>query len=1166
MFRGAVDARGVSSNARRVAGTCLPPVRNQSPIDLTVADDGTWQRAFNRSAQPDDQGASRNVLNLYFSNRFESLRDRLLENLAVAPPDPFTPEQIIVPGAAMKRRLEMDYAERFGICAQVEFGYLAQWVWQQVGLVIPVAQASPFDPERLTWQVFRLFGDADFVVAHARLAGYLNQADAVMRYELAKRVAQLIDQYITYRPDWIAAWSGARSTPDDPDHAVSQDESWQADLWRQLVAALGVSLQHPFSDFLATLQTAGEDAPVAQRLRPASLFGLPAIPPLYLDIVIQLAAYTDLDLYVLTPCREYWADLVDSKHLARLEACGQADYHEVGHPLLTAWGRQTQAFVALLHEKSQGLAPEHEDFVAPGRQTLLAAFQQGVLDLAPPGPFDLQAEDRSVEVHVCHSLTRELEVVHDRLLDLLSGREGITPGDVLVVLPGLEEAAPLIDAVFGTVPDDRRIPYVVTGLAPAIANPAASALLALFDLTASRFAASAVFDLLRRPLIQARFGLDAVGLESIHTWMRDAGICWGLDGAHRESLGLPGAEQHSLRDGLNRLFLGYAAPHRTESLGGRLPSGDAEGSEALALGAFDCFVGALDRVQRESSQPATGAVWRERLNRWLDDFLAVDSQSIHAISEVRDSINGLFDDLTATSVNEPLEFEVVRVALQNRLDEPARGALPSGAVTFAGMSPLRNLPYAVICMLGMNEDAYPTRVQPAEFDLIAQRPRVGDRQRRYDERNLFLDLVLATRKRLYLSYTGLSIRDNSVVNPSILLSELLDHLAAMVAGNAASPTARENARRRLLVRHPLQPFAAAYFDGTDPRLFSYASEYVPSNASGPLPPDAAVEETAERSDDDADNAPALGAPFSLHPLAWPSEQARSLTIDDLKRFLRSPCRYWLEQRLELSLLDAEEQLADDEPFLPDYHRRRALAERLLPFIRRGESRDALLQQAMSGTEYPTGVFGEVLLRQEISLLEAFGQQVEALTTEPLLEPVAGDLAFVIDGETWHLSGSLSDVRAYGLIRWRYDDTRATDYVAGWIDHLWLNALTPSGANPQTTWLSRDGSYRLKPCTGARDHLDRLIRSFRQGLAAPLHFFPSSAWAYARASAAGHAEPLTEARRAWEENTFTGFGESRKPAYRLALRGVPDPLDEGFEQSAADLFGPLLEHLEDARLP
>ena len=32
----------------------------------------------------------------------------------------------------------------------------------------------------------------------------------------------------------------------------------------------------------------------------------------------------------------------------------------------------------------------------------------------------------------------------------------------------------------------------------------------------------------------------------------------------------------------------------------------------------------------------------------------------------------------ATSVNEPLEFEVVRVALRNRLDEPARGALPSG--------------------------------------------------------------------------------------------------------------------------------------------------------------------------------------------------------------------------------------------------------------------------------------------------------------------------------------------------------------------------------------------------------------------------------------------------------------------------------------------------------
>ncbi len=66
------------------------------------------------------------MLNLYLSNRFEALRDGLLDKLTAMPCDPFAPQQIIVPGSAMKRRLEMDYANRFGVCTRVQFGYLAQ--------------------------------------------------------------------------------------------------------------------------------------------------------------------------------------------------------------------------------------------------------------------------------------------------------------------------------------------------------------------------------------------------------------------------------------------------------------------------------------------------------------------------------------------------------------------------------------------------------------------------------------------------------------------------------------------------------------------------------------------------------------------------------------------------------------------------------------------------------------------------------------------------------------------------------------------------------------------------------------------------------------------------------------------------------------------------------
>ncbi|HOG03175.1 MAG TPA: exodeoxyribonuclease V subunit gamma, partial [Accumulibacter sp.] len=114
---------------------------------------------------------------------------------------------------------------------------------------------------------------------------------------------------------------------------------------------------------------------------------------------------------------------------------------------------------------------------------------------------------------------------------------------------------------------------------------------------------------------------------------------------------------------------------------------------------------------------------------------------------------------------------------------------------------------------------------------------------------------------------------------------------------------------------------------------------------------------------------------------------------------------------------------------------------------------------------------------------------------------------------------------------------------------------------QTTWHSRDGSYRLTPCEPetARAHLSRLMEFYRRGLLAPLHFFPKSAWAYVR-----HQSSLAAARARWTNNRNPAWGESADPAFRLALRGLANPLDGDFEHCASSILGPMFDYLEDPR--
>ncbi|HSN33595.1 MAG TPA: exodeoxyribonuclease V subunit gamma, partial [Ideonella sp.] len=880
------------------------------------------------------------MLQLHFSNRHESLASQLLERLAGSAGDPFAGDELIVPSAALRRELTLAIARAHGVCANVRFDFLARWLWRQIGRVLPaVAAESPFEPALLQWRLHAAFGDAGFVGAHPRLARYLAGADPLMRFELAGRVAALLEQYVTYRPDWLEAWQQGRGVDlGTAGDAARADLRWQAELWRRLAGELGLDAPHPSAAFVDALRHGGAALVRSSGLPAhAHVFALPAMPPLHVELLEQLGRWIDIDLYVLNPCREYWFEVIDRRRLGHLAARGRAAGHEEGNRLLAAWGRQTQAHVDLLVDRCAD-AVDDSRFVANDAPSLLAALQNAILDLVElaPGSLALTPDDRSIEVHACHSLTRQLEVLHDRLLGLFAADAALRPDDVLVVLPDLEAAAPLIDAVFGTVPAERHVPYAMTGRARSRVSAPARALLALLALADSRVPASALFGLLQQSIVARRFALDDDALERVHGWMRDAGIRWALDARHRADAGVPADERHTLADGLARLFLGYALPADAGApFAGLLPAGDAEGNEAVALGALWRYTEALARLHDDVRAPRLPAAWAELLHDATDRFLAPADDELEDLRELHAAIADLAESMQQGGVAEPLPLTVVQAALAERLDHPARGGVPTGSVTFASMASLRGLPFAVVCAIGLDDGAFPSGGRPAEFDLMAAAPRRGDRQRRDDERNVFLDLLLAARRHLHLAYTGRSVRDNAPLPPSVLVAELLDVLVPAIAADPASADALHAARRRLVVEHPLQSFALEAFaiEG-DPRLRSHDGELADALRRGldaapaPADVDTGPDDPDEAEDRDLEPLPA----FFTQPLAPPGTEWHEVAVEQLVEFFRNPCRYLLKRRLGVELQGEVDELEDDEPFLADWPGRTALARRLLPLL------------------------------------------------------------------------------------------------------------------------------------------------------------------------------------------------------------------------------------------
>ncbi len=235
----------------------------------------------------------------------------------------------------------------------------------------------------------------------------------------------------------------------------------------------------------------------------------------------------------------------------------------------------------------------------------------------------------------------------------------------------------------------------------------------------------------------------------------------------------------------------------------------------------------------------------------------------------------------------------------------------SGRVNFATLLPMRSIPFAVICLLGMNDGAYPRAQQRQDFDLMALDYRSGDRSRRDDDRYLLLEALLSARQQFYISWVGFSVFDNSARAPSVLVSQLRDHLStgwAMADGS--------DLLEQITVEHPLQPFSRRYREAGSEALLAI-SRNGPACIKKPL--------TAEQGE----------ALAKLHDLHWTLKQASD--------FMREPVRFFFNERLKVRLELPELASINDEVFALDPLERWQMQQQLVAELKRSVEQDGQWQ-------------------------------------------------------------------------------------------------------------------------------------------------------------------------------------------------------------------------------
>jgi exodeoxyribonuclease V gamma subunit len=1044
-----------------------------------------------------------------------------------------------------------------GVAANLRFPFPAARLRQLVDELLGEEDATGPDPwraSRLVWPVLELLPALAATAAGAPLRRWLEphreggRAEGgrldLASWQLGRTIADAIDDYALYRPELLAAWGEGRLV-DGRGDPLPESLRWQP----QLYAALRQRLrQEP-----GGLRSERAIARLRQRPRPAPgdgpqplrLFGLSSMAPVQVRLLQAIAAQRRVEIYLLTPCADLWQRCTDRRSALRdaLQQPLDIDWLLQAPALEARFGRLGAEFQQLLEGSGEAQLGEErfeEVFFAaaashpagPENAPLLAQLQEQLVQPDGLPGLTLRPGDDSLEFHPCPGPLRQVEIVRDRLLQLMAADPSLQPRDILVMTPQVDRFAPLLAAVFG----DRdatgvALPWRLTDRSQQSQAGIGRTVLALLRLGGERLTASALEGLLECRPLQQRFGLSLQEAGELNRVLQDCGFRWGLDGPARG-----GDPVHSLAWAIDRLLLGLVLPSRP---GLALGAGDA--AVAPAAGASELardgrWLHLLTRLRHWLGRLAADAdipTWASRLRELVADLFGDGGEADWELPILLAAIDSWQEAAADSALH--LEAPVVAAVLDEALAvDSGRFGHRSGRLTISALEPMRAIPHRVVVLLGLDAGDFPRQRDRPGFHLMERQRLLGDPHPADQDRYVLLEALLSARSHLLISWSCRDDRSGAALPPAGPVRQWLqwleghlgpEALAHLVAEHPASPLERPNFR----------PAAGRPPASCDRRRL----EALRRLEGPPLPPP-------------------LGLALAAPPAAGRLEPGEGERFSELRQWLCHPQRHWLRQ-LGMAAGEWLERLDDLEAIELDERQRFALLNNLLTDGGGPDPRLAGDWRELSRGRglLPGGAAGEL---EAEALAERWRSLQEIL--EGLGDPWQQPLAW---GEWQGAPGWRGD----SVVRVHPGKAKVSQRIELWLDLLLAAAAAlDSGRPPAQGVLIARNNDRLVPelqlrapePMAARAQLERLglLRQEWRDVCWPVP--PRSGWAWLRAERSRPGTGFKAARQEWEGDDHTD-GERDQAEMVVCFGAELDAatlVDGAFGERAAAVYEPLLE--------
>lgn len=789
---------------------------------------------------------------IYHSNHLDSLQYMASYIIQAEPlKNPLLPEYFIIHSSGMTNWLKSTLAENHNIFAHTRLEF-------PINQIVTIIEDLLTDEERqktnlrisrltLTWAVYDILIHSsldDLDILEKYLSGVVSEHKDIRTMSLAEEIAGLFDKYLAYRPSWFSAWEKNQLLFND-----SLDELWQQKIWQKIYQK--VIPKYYLANIAELLKNIPNDRYDDPKI-PTRLFviGISTLPPLFIELLQILSQNIDIHLFFTNPSQYYWGDLTQyrNRKIPRIifetsekrhdllsmeipedsfltDADDQEQWLEFhGNPMLASFGKIGRDFIHLLSQYDN--IKEIEAFSEPTTEGLLGyvqteIFNLSAIDINEP-KYSLFEDDNSISFHSHYSERREVEGLYDQLLHAFNDDPDLEPKDIIVMVSDIDRYRPMIEAVFGSpASKESQIPFSISDFTLGKNEPILDAFMLLLSIQESHFSVTDLLMLLEIPELAERFNITQDDRSLIKIWIENTNIKFGIDEAHLAELHVREDFTNTWLWGLKRLLLGYSFDEAID-VDNVIAFPYIQGGDAIILGHLADFVDALISLKTTLAQSYSLEEWRVILPEIWTSFYIDTPETQQRLQYLQSMWNTFLDEGNNIQFEDTISIHLVKRHLNESLSSfRPESRFLTGSVNFCTFVPMRSIPFKIVCMLGMNQDSFPHRKQYPEYDLMQAHPQRGDRSTVNDERYLFLEAILSAQQKLYISYIGKNIHNNSEMFPSLFVKELQHYLEEIAEGNEKSVT------EQLTIHYPLSPFSTSLFEAGS-KIQSFQKDWLPS--------------------------------------------------------------------------------------------------------------------------------------------------------------------------------------------------------------------------------------------------------------------------------------------------------------------------------------------------